>query len=319
MTKLYPRALKAEAAERLRPIAGETRVLMLCCAGVLVLVSLLGEAVNLILQYWISDTGGLSGLGARSILQTLQSLFPYISMIFTPLWSIGFTGVVLRWADGKRAQAKDLCAGFGRFSAVLVHELLKGILLFGLIIFSSNIASVLFMLLPGSAALTQILNEFIESGATDLSALPVQEYLEASCPLLLIFFGILAVLALFLNYNLRLSSYFIMDDPRMGGLAAMKASFQAMRGHKMAFFKLDLSFWWFYLLMIAAILITGAGLFFALQGLAVSLSPIVVYFLAYLLCCGVAAAICAWKLPYIGTTAALAYRKIVTPDEEETV
>lgn len=313
MTKLHPKTLKAEAAQRLRPIAGETRRLTLIYLGAAALVSLLGEALSLLLQYWISDTGGLSGLGTRSILQTLQSVFPYVTVFLSPVWAAGFTRIVLLWADGKRAEDRELLSGFRRFSAVLSYELIWGLLVFGLFLFSTNVASALYMLLPQSEELVMFLSQAAADGVTDLSGLPVEEYLRISLPLALISLGICAVMVAYMSYNLRLSRYLIMDEPGMSGFAAMKASLRAMRGHKLAFLKLELSFWWFYVLMIGAVLICGLGMHFLLLHL--GFDAVVAYFLIYAVCVVVANGFYLWKLPHIDTTLALAYRRIVAPSE----
>ena len=81
--------LRADAAAAVR-CAPEQKKLVLVWAGTSVAVSLLVSIVNFLLEGQISGTGGLSGIGLRSILSTAQSVLSIASAILIPFWDLEF-------------------------------------------------------------------------------------------------------------------------------------------------------------------------------------------------------------------------------------
>ena len=68
------RALKSAARESLAAAPYDPRKLILLHTGVTIAVSLIGTILNFVLSKQIENTGGLGGMGLRSMLSTVQSV-----------------------------------------------------------------------------------------------------------------------------------------------------------------------------------------------------------------------------------------------------
>ena len=71
---------------------------------------------------------------------------------------------------------------------------------------------------------------------------------EVTVPLMLLVCVVFLAALVPVAYRFRLAPYAILDDTRIGALAAMGVSAAMMKGNFLRFVKLDLSFWWYYLL-----------------------------------------------------------------------
>ena len=144
--------LKALAAERLKA-APNARKVVLIWAGVSALVSLIVSFITFLLDGQIEGTGGLSGIGLRSILTTAQTLFSLANMVLMPFWSLGFTACVLRFAKGEDAHPRLLLEGFHRLGPAFRMMLLRSLLYIGIALLAGNLASILFTMSPQSLPL----------------------------------------------------------------------------------------------------------------------------------------------------------------------
>lgn len=315
MTSFIPQDLKARASVRLEPQRSSARRLVLLYTGVVVLLNLAASGLSLYLDSQIEGTGGLSGLGTRSVLQTIQTVLQYGSTLFTPFWSAGFLLAILRIADRETVQPQTLLQGFKRFLPILSYNLLLMALYFGLAMGCASLASVLFVLSPFSNSLSTLL-----SGASlDLTAIPADTLLTAYFPMLVIYAILLIPALAVLHYSLRLSIYFIMDHSQMSGMRAMLASARAMRGHKLKMLRLDLSFWWYYLLEAVLVIICYLDLFLPLLGVTLPFNETSGFFFFLILYSILEVALHLWKKPDVDTVYALAYRAITTPDDHASI
>ena len=103
--------------------------------------------------------------------------------------------------------------------------------------------------------------------AGDIPMEQLNELLTMFLPVYIIS-GILIVVTLIpLSYRMRLSSYRIMENTPEGAIKAIVHSMKLMKGNCIALFKLDLSFWWFYLLQgVLFLFINGVPYFFPISG-----------------------------------------------------
>ncbi len=246
--------------------------------GVIVAINLLVSGLNLALDHQIGSTGGLGGLGTRSILETIQSILTYASVIFTPFWSAGFLYCVIRIVRGDpadpRCDPRCLMEGFRRFPSVLLFHVNKLVLTMMIGTTATYLAAIVFMLTPFSAGLEQLTAQAMEAGNLILAdgTVNLQVFdpgaLVRACIPMLVIFGLLFLPAyLFLSYSLRLSPYLIMGDQRMGGFACIANSFRLMRGNRLKMLRLDLSFWWYYLIDSALTVILYLDLILPLMGI----------------------------------------------------
>lgn len=306
--------LKSQARERLRDNGANARKLVFIHTGVVVLLSLISSGLSIYLDDQIGATGGLSGLGTRSILQTIQTMLQYITTLFSPFWTVGFLTVATIWAADRQPQTKDLLNGFRRFSSVIGYEFLLSIMTLFLMLGTGYAAGTIFAMTPFADPLLELMEPFMASGSFDTTLLPMDQLLNAYLPFLIMWLAVMIpILAIFL-YSVRLSLYFIIDYPGMGAVRAMATSASAMRGRKLQLFKLDLSFWWYYALELVLMFVCYLDLILPLLGIQLPFNATVGYFFFLALYGVLQLVLHIWKKPEIETTYALAYHFITHPD-----
>lgn len=310
MVSFTPRGLKSQTRVRLQRNGRNARQLVLLHTGVVVLFSLISSGLNIYLDEQISTTGGLSGLGARSVLQTIQTIVQYASTLFSPFWSAGFLFAALIWAADRKPQTRDLLYGFRRFSSLLSYELWLSLVSFFLMMGTGYASGLLFSLTPFSDPLVELIEPIIASGTLDLSLVAMDELVSAYIPFIVIWMLVfIPVITVFL-YSLRLSKYLILDHPGMSAMRAMSASAVAMKGKKIQLFKLDLSFWWYYALEAILVVVCYLDVILPLLGITLPFNPTVGYFVFLALYGVLQLVLHLWKKPEVEVTYALAYRFI---------
>lgn len=317
MASLHPQTLKSNARLRLDNARPDPRQMVLIHIGVTLLLNLLASGLNLYLDHQIGDTGGLSGLGTRSILQSIQSFLQYGILLFSPFWQAGFVLVTLRWADGKTSKPTDLLSGFSRVGSLFAYQLFLFLIYIVVGIVCGYAAVMVFLFTPLSNPLVEILMPAATSGSTvDMTALMSMDnaaLMDAYLPMLIIYLVILIPVVVFITYNLRLTTYFIMDDGHPGVFGSMKASLGAMRGNRLKMLKLDLSFWWFYLLEAILVVVCNLDSLLSNLGIALPFDPTTAYFITLIVYCVLELLLSLWMKAQVDTTYALAYREITAP------
>lgn len=314
--RIYPKSLKQEAAERLSRLNCNPRKVLLVYAAVAFGVSLVAALMNVFLNSRVAQTGGLDGLEVKALWETTASVSELAITFLSPIWSLGLVAVVLGFARGKDAQPKDLTAGFHRFFAGLGLHLLTILLYLFASLIAIYIGTALMGFLADMDKLDAIMQPVVQALEADpnmaydalAQILPWQELLACLWLPMLVIFLLSAVVVLFLSYRLRLASYYLMDGLGMGPIQAVRKSFSSMKGNVFAFIRLDLSYWWYYLLMA---LFGSTGLVtlipFLLGMPQVSdLGAVGIQFLS-------SGALCAlywWKGAQVETTFALAYENL---------
>ena len=234
------RGLKAAAKESLAAASYDPRKLMLIHVGAMSLLSVILTVLHHLLEDQIGSTGGLGGVGLRSVLETAQTVLMVGQMVALVFWRIGYVFASLRISRGKRADVGSLMEGFRRFGPVLRLRISLLFQYTGVGLISTYIASAIFALTP----FAQPLVDAYETGSEEAMLLAMEEML---IPLLCVLGVVLLVLAVPYIYRLRLAEFALMDDPKAGAILAVRRSRFLMRRNRMALLKLDFSFWWFYL------------------------------------------------------------------------
>jgi len=312
------RGLKA-AAEQALDRAPNHKKILLIWAGVNTVLPLLASVISLILNSQISNTGGLSGIGLRSVLSTAQSVLSLSISLLLPFWTLGYTAAVLRFARKQPAEPATLLAGFRRFGSVLGVTLLKALICAAVCI-ACFYASILFLsITPLANPIYSILKsseQFLQSGVLDESTL--QSTAEAMMPMFAVCAVICCVVVIPVLYRLRLAELRVMDSPRCGAIYAIQESRYLMRRNCTKLFLLDLSFWWFYLLQILLSLLCYGDVLLPMLGVTFPFSDDVAYFVFY-----IAGLLGQLLLLYcvgnkVQTTYALFYDALRTPPKEDT-
>ncbi len=283
MTTLHTAALCQQA----RTLTGNTKKTVLIHAAIALGGSALMTALNYLFSLQIADTGGLSGLGLRSLLTTAQSLAELAVMIALPFWEMGLLYTALQWARGEQAGLPQLTQGFRRFGAVLgVKFLYVGIFLMlgmGLAYFSAAV----FMLTPWAGSLMEIMKPTMDAAVTpeQLQSLLTPELLDqmtdAMIPLFILFGAVYALVGVPLFYRLRFSDYAVMDG--MGAGKAVTHSLRITRRNCWQLVKLDLRFWWFYGLQLLCLGVSVGDKLLPLMGVSLPISADASFFLFALL------------------------------------
>lgn len=267
MVSLTPKQIKKEADLRIATTPGNHKKLILVYSAIALGAGFLCQIIDFITNLMMENTGGLSGLGARAILGTVNSLFPLAVNLLLPLWMLGLMATALRLCRQERVDTNNLKEGFSRWGVMLRLSIFQGLLLFGVAYLTMQVSTILFSV----TNLSRSAMEFLSPYATDLTLLEssmedpafMADLLKAMAPMLILWVVLLLVMMIPLVYSLRLSYYRIVDIERPGALRAMAESRKMMKGNKWMLFKLDLSFWWYYLLQILLALLLEVPMFLA--------------------------------------------------------
>ena len=275
------RSLKAAAREILDTTPNHRR-LALISAGVAGVLSLTVSLLSFLLDGQIAQTGGLSGIGLRGILSTLQSLLSMATGILLPFWSLGYIGATLKLSRKEVTQPSDLLSGFRRFGPALRLYLLQEIICIGIILLCIYVGGGLLSLTPLAAPLYEAMMPMMEqlSAGVEPDAAMLETITGAMMPVMTVLL-ILSVAALIpVLYRFRMAQRILMD----GGCGARKAlrdSSRMMRGNCLALFRLDLSFWWFYAARVLVLLLSYGDVLLSAAGLPLPVSEKAAYFLFY--------------------------------------
>lgn len=231
------------------------RTVALVFAAVTVGISLVLNLADTALSEMIAGTGGLSNMGTRTILSTLQSMLPILQTLILLGWNAGYTMAVLKIDRGQHADGNTLKSGFSLFFPLLRCLLLEAAIYFGMSALSFFLAIQIYMFTPWAKELLEIMEPMLPSilGTTpvidEAAMLPA---LQAMAPMMLIFGALYFLLAVPTSYRLRMRIFCLIDNPRAGAIRAIATSRRIMRRNCFQLFKLDLSFWWYHGLMLLA-------------------------------------------------------------------
>lgn len=304
--------LKAAAREALASASYDPRKLMLIHTGASVGLALVLALVDMLLQDQISGTGGLGGVGSRAILETAQEVLMYAQVAATLFWQIGYVFISMQIFRRKTVGPRDLLEGFRQFGPVLRLRLMETFLYTGIALTCIYGASILFGMTPWAAPL----EEAMELGTEEALLLAAE---EVALPLT----AFIAVFALVLmvpySYRLRMTAYLVMDDPRMGARMAVRVSRMMMFKNRVNLFKVDLSFWWFYLLQALVGLVAYGDYLLPMLGVELPWTAEISYFVFLIPCYIGQLALFWWKGNEVQVTYAACYEALLPKEENEAI
>ena len=314
------RGLDASAREILANTPNQKRLVLLWAATAAVL-SLLTGLLSYVLDNGIAGTGGLSGIGLRSALTTAQQVLSTLTTVFLPFWTLGYTHATLRMARRQGVQDASLLEGFRRFGPGLRLMLLQGLLYGGIFTLCTYAAILLLSATPLANSAYAVLDPMTQQMAADPNWLPDEAtaaaLTQAMLPLAICGAAIAAVVLVPLMYRLRLANLRLVDDPRCGALQAMGTSLHLTRGNAFKLFRLDLHFWWFWLLEAVILAITYGDTLLPKLGISLPLSPEVAFWAFYVV--ALALQVIAYTALHnrVSVTYALAYDSLLPKPTEE--
>lgn len=270
MDNLNVRFFVGDAREKLR--GKDAKSLAVFHTGITVAAALVITLLQFVLAEGIGNTSGLSGLGTRSILETIQTVLHWANMILVPFWGLGFLYASLLWSQNRYARREDLLMGFRRFGPFLSLLLNRSVLAILVMILCGHLSSAAFMLTPAAGSFM----ELVEVEGADMEALNqmmAQMSWEDTMALansllpMLIIWGVLSLVILVpLLYRFRLAEYVILDEPLARGLSSMLISAALLRRRCWKLFRLDLQFWWYYGLKLLCTLLCYGDLLLGILG-----------------------------------------------------
>lgn len=315
------RELKLRSAGLVSEHHAAVRQTALLYSGVLAALTLGSNGLSIFLDSRIDATGGLDGMGLRSILQTIQQLLYYVNSYFDPFWSAGFLAAMMALVRGRAPESRDLTEGFRRFFRVVGHMAFRWLVTVALGVAAANVGGTLFSMTAAGREFSQAMMPILadpasinEYGLINLELVP-QELLLSAVPLVLLVAALFGLMYLYMSYQFRLSLYLVMDRP-IGAVQAHFESIRLMRGHKWQMCRLDLSYWWYYLLLAVTAMVANLGP--VLSALPLPVDPMVVYFAALAVYCVLFMGLCIWKKSRVDATYVLACEAIAKAEQEET-
>lgn len=265
------RGLRSAAKNSLAQASYDPKKLILIHTGAMAALSLILALIDHVLNRQVGDTGGLSGIGARSILETVQTVLLIGQMVAIVFWQIGYVYASMRISRGEPAGPESLFEGFRRFGPVLRLRLITTLLYTGMAVFCAYIASVIVSYTP----IVQPLVDAMEVG-TEEAAFAAMD--EIALPVTGVLLAVMLVIMGPYYYRLRLAEYILLDDPRGGAMMAIRTSRMMMRRNRIKLLKLDLGFWWFYLCEVLVMVVAYGDSILPMFGYSLPWSDTVSYY-----------------------------------------
>ena len=118
------RVLKGDAARRVAASENAGKVVSVYI-GIITLTAILVTVINFCLDLQIAKTGGLSSMGLRSVLSTIQSVLPMLQSMLSMCLQIGYIAAMMRVSRRQYTSPQTLKLGFDRFWLLLRTILLQ--------------------------------------------------------------------------------------------------------------------------------------------------------------------------------------------------
>lgn len=316
------RELKQQARERLEACPQEKKIRLLY-GGSLFVISVVYLLADLLISRLTPQTGGLSTIGTRSFMSALSGILPVVTYLLSMCLSFGYMGGMVRISRGQYASPNALRTGFERFWPLLRLTFFKGLITLGFSMGAFYLATILFTLSPFSDRLIQALEPVVSGGSLlsegtmELTEGVIEAVNASLLPLMAIFLVIAAVFVVPLLYRLRMTDYVLYDHPEAGALYAIRESKKMMRFHRLSVFKLDLSFWWFYLALALSYALNYAPMFLSVSGISLPVEGEALSVLCFLLSCAAEFVVIYFLRNRMEVTCALAYNRL-KPKEQST-
>nr|MBQ8244630.1 DUF975 family protein [Oscillospiraceae bacterium]MBQ8245500.1 DUF975 family protein [Oscillospiraceae bacterium] len=241
------RTVKHDANRILNNAAYDPKKLALYYASATAIISLVCSALSYLLGLAMDHTGGLSGLALRSMLGSGQVVLSLLSTLVMPLFQMGLVYCALGYSKEESVSHRSLLEGFRRWGAVLRLNVLLILILAGMVMVCIYIAALIFTFSSFSDGLYKAMQPILnDPSVTEVTDEMIYQMLPHMSWLFVLLGVALLVVGLPFYYRYRMSEFALMDGAP-GALVAVRQSKVLSRNRRWGMFKLDLSFWWFYL------------------------------------------------------------------------
>lgn len=275
-----PNAILRKAKARWAQNAAQNRRVVLLHAVPALLLPLIVMAINLFLDTQLDGTGGLSGIGLRSTLQTVQTVLSTGISLLLPFWQLGLIFTAMRINAGNTAESHNLFEGFRRWGGALRLQLCRDFRYILKMVGGIFLGSLLFSATPLSNGLVETITAINEDPSpANLTGEELMALLQARISIgdlitlyLLCTAGAL-IMVVPLFYKYRLSDYVLLTEDTPRALASLYESSRLMHGNRMRLFRLDLHLWWYFLLAFLSAFVSYGDLLLPLLGISLPVSP----------------------------------------------
>lgn len=267
--------LKVKAANRLKT-GKEPQKVVLIYAAILAAAALAGKLAGYLLDGQISQAVGLQGMNTRAVLSTATVVVTIAQLLLVEGLALGYCAAMLRIARGQYASGSTLKAGLERLWLLVRTRLLEGVILTAMSFALCMVVVNIYMLTPFSNRLVLSKMPLVEAGELTTEAMLSlwSTAYQVLLPVTVLYVVALIPLLWYFSAVYRLVDYLLIEKPQLGALGALQESRRRMRGSMRMLLRVDLSFWWYYLLQ-AATKVLYPGLILAALGVTLSVSPTV--------------------------------------------
>ncbi len=311
-------ALRSRARDALGQASCSPKKLIFLHTGLMLALGLVLSIMDYFLSEGIGSTGGLGGIGTRAALETLRSMLQMADALLLPFWQIGLVAAMLLLIRGQDIGTGTLLEGFRHFGPVLRLNLLRWAISFAVVLVAAQAGTMIFMLTPFSATLMKALEEMMAAGIVDPDAVLTEalmaELMYSYIPIVL---AAMLLLLIPVSYRLRMMDYVLMDRPQLGAFFALRMSIFMTRKRCLQLFKLDLRFWWFYVLELLAGVLCYGDVLLGLCGVELGMGAATASFAFYAAGLACQLGLYVWKKDELAATYALAYEALLPPPLEE--
>ena len=251
------RDIKARAEKTLDYTPWDIRKLVLVFGALPMGINLLLQLMNYLLSIGATGSGGLAGLQIYRMAATASSVLSIAFAIFQLLWSptILYCGLmVLREQD---PWPKGLLRGFSKWAPLIRYCVLVSMILTGIFFIVAPAVTLLCMPLAEDYMdiLAQAPTTSQEEMMAYLESVPADQLNRAMLPILIVTLVALLVICVPILFRARFAQLLILDEQQIGARQSLGVSFALTKGNCLQLLRLDLSFWWYYLLLVLCKLI----------------------------------------------------------------
>lgn len=296
------------AADNTLSSAPNLKRLIFLHTAVSAVVLLAVTALSYVLQNQIGSTGGLAGMGMRSALSTASTVLQMAANLALPFWTIGYAAIILRTLQGEQCDDKALLTGFVHFGPVVRLMLTRELLVMALAMLLSYPSMMLFMATPWARPLLeQVLLSPEATMDTDAMMAAIEPVI---LPMVAVFLGVFLLAAVPLFFRLRFTELALMEDPGAGAFAAIRKSLLLTKGNFLSLLKIDIHFWWYYLLELVVAVIAYGDFVLSLLGITLPVDATVLFFGTYILHLAAQMGLHCWMKNKVDLTYGVCYRAL---------
>ena len=244
------RDIKARAYKTLNYTPWDIKKLVLIYGLVSLCLGPVLTAVYTLIQMGSQQAQGISGLETFSRLETMSTMLSIAMYVVTMLWSPGILYCGLMLLREQDPWPKGLLRGFKKWSGIVKYSILIVAFVIVVVLVIFPVATIVSM--PFMGEFTSFVTEMPQTEAemmTYMESVSEAQLTQMMLPMLLIMWGVALAVGLPLSYRVRMTQLIIMDEERIGTREAIRFSFKLTKGSCWQLFRMDLSYWWYYVLM----------------------------------------------------------------------